>query len=239
MAARGAPGEFVPDGDSGFDVFMTVRRGNGTFRVDAGPSNTGAAIVRGVGVPDPSAYSGHAFELRFTGPSTFDVVDLDSGTAVLAAQPYLSGGSISFAGVEVTIEGKPAGGDVFQLQPSGQSPVFGIVSDLVEALQDPVVDTVSQSRLHQSLGNAIEDLDQTLDHWRTVRSRIGARLQSLDQHADTNELLNVRAQDTLSQLKDLDYAEAVAQFTQILVGLEAAQKTFAQVQGLSLFDRLP
>jgi len=234
-----APGQWVSDGDSGFDVFMSVRRGNGTFRVDGDAGNTGTAVIRELGVTDPAIYPTHAFELRFSAPDTFDVVDVDSGATVLAAQPYQTGADISFSGVRVTVTGSPAGGDVLHVQPSGNASVFGVLSDLADALDNTLTDPASQSRLQQSLGNAIEDLDQTLDHWIAVRTTVGTRLQRLDQQADTNELLDLRAHEALSELRDLDYAEAVTRFSQYLTGLEAAQKTFAQVQSLSLFDRMP
>lgn len=234
-----APGQWIADADSGFDVFMSVRRGNGTFRVDGDPANTGTGVIQELGVTDPASYPTHAFELRFSAPDTFDIVDVDTGATVLAAQPYQPGADIAFNGIRVAVIGTPAGGDVMHVQPSGNASAFSVLSDLADVLDRAVVDPVTQSRLDQSLGNAIEDLDQTMDRWMDVRTTIGARLQRLDQHADTNELLDLRAQESLSELRDLDYAEAVTRFTQYLTGLDAAQKTFAQVQSLSLFNRLP
>jgi len=43
---------------------------------------------------------------------------------------------------------------------------------------------------------------------------------------------------TLSRLQDLDYAKAASELTQQNVNLEAAQKSFAKVAGLSLFNYL-
>jgi len=42
----------------------------------------------------------------------------------------------------------------------------------------------------------------------------------------------------LSQVQDLDYAEAIARLSLQKTGLEAAQQTFIKVQGLSLFNFL-
>ena len=41
--------------------------------------------------------------------------------------------------------------------------------------------------------------------------------------------------ESLSELRDLDYAEALSLLSQQLFGLEAAQQTFARTQSLSLF----
>jgi len=42
----------------------------------------------------------------------------------------------------------------------------------------------------------------------------------------------------LSELQDLDYASAIAEFYQRQTALEATQKVFVKIQGLSLFNYL-
>ncbi len=234
-----APGREVPDGDSGFDVFMSIRPGNGTFKVDQDTGNTGTGVVHDLGVADPATYVPHSFEVRFTASDSFDVVDVDTGASVLAAQPYQAGSQIAFNGARISVDGAPEAGDVFHVQPSRGESVFNLVSGLADSLEAGAVGTVGQSRLDQTVANALNDLDRTLDHLSGTRAQVGARLQSLDNYSEANDVLALRANETLSELRDLDYAEAVTRFTRYLTGLEAAQKTFAQVQSLSLFDRLP
>jgi flagellar hook-associated protein 3 FlgL len=41
---------------------------------------------------------------------------------------------------------------------------------------------------------------------------------------------------TLSQIQDLDYAEAISTMTLQMTGLQAAQQSFSRVQGLSLLN---
>ncbi|MES9965545.1 MAG: flagellin [Candidatus Sedimenticola sp. 20ELBAFRAG] len=45
-------------------------------------------------------------------------------------------------------------------------------------------------------------------------------------------------QENRSKIEDLDYAEAITRFSQLQTSLEAAQKTFITLQGLSLFNFL-
>jgi flagellar hook-associated protein 3 FlgL len=40
----------------------------------------------------------------------------------------------------------------------------------------------------------------------------------------------------LSEIEDLDYAEAVARMNKEMMGMEAAMGSFAKISGLSLFD---
>jgi flagellar hook-associated protein 3 FlgL len=60
-------------------------------------------------------------------------------------------------------------------------------------------------------------------------------LRALDQETSLNEGFTVQLTETLAEIRDLDYAEALSLLSQQLFGLEAAQQTFARVQGLSLF----
>jgi flagellar hook-associated protein 3 FlgL len=43
---------------------------------------------------------------------------------------------------------------------------------------------------------------------------------------------------SLSDLRDLDYAEALTKMNQQLVGLQAAQLSYSKISGLSLFNYL-
>jgi len=45
-------------------------------------------------------------------------------------------------------------------------------------------------------------------------------------------------QTNLSGLMDLDYNEAIAEYSLRQIGLQAAQKSFVDVNGMSLFDYL-
>ena len=41
---------------------------------------------------------------------------------------------------------------------------------------------------------------------------------------------------TLSDLVDLDYAEAISEYSLRQIGMQAAQKAFVDIKGLSLFN---
>lgn len=82
------------------------------------------------------------------------------------------------------------------------------------------------------------NLDQAFGNISRVQASVGTRMRELDSLGDTSSDLEVQHKQTLSKLQDLDYAKAISEFTQQQVQLEAAQKSFAQVSGLSLFDYL-
>ena len=69
-----------------------------------------------------------------------------------------------------------------------------------------------------------------------MRASIGARMNELDALASAGEDLGLQYSREISRLQDLDYAAAITQLTQQQTTLEAAQKSFLQVSGLSLFN---
>ena len=69
-----------------------------------------------------------------------------------------------------------------------------------------------------------------------MRAGLGSRMNEIDALANAGEDLNLNYEQTLSRLQDVDYAAAITRLTQQQMSLEAAQKTFVNVSGLSLFN---
>ncbi len=81
-------------------------------------------------------------------------------------------------------------------------------------------------------------IDQALAKAGEVQSSVGTRLQTLDALSDNATALDIQYQQTLSDLVDLDFVRAISDFTREQVSLEAAQKSFVAISGLSLFKYL-
>ena len=84
----------------------------------------------------------------------------------------------------------------------------------------------------------MRELDNSLDNVLTVRASIGGRLAELDVVDGVAESRFLSYETNLSGLLDLDYNEAVAEYSLRQVGLQAAQRAFADVNGSTLFDFL-
>lgn len=115
-----------------------------------------------------------------------------------------------------------------------------IFGDIFDTLQTAIeaLEAEGQQVDHESLRESMRKVDASFDNVLTVRASMGARLNELDA-IDTvagNRMLSY--QQTLSQLVDLDYAEAITEYSLRQVGLQAAQRAYVDVQGLSLFDYL-
>lgn len=127
------------------------------------------------------------------------------------------------------------GAAVFQ---GGGQDIFDTMNDLISLLQTSVVDEASMTALTTGLDTANGNLDLALDNVLTVRASVGSRLQELDALDSAGEDRNIQYSQTLSDLQDLDYTKALTQLTQQQVILEAAQRTFVTISGLSLFNYL-
>ena len=63
-------------------------------------------------------------------------------------------------------------------------------------------------------------------------------MKEIDATEATNIDLGLQFEESASNLRDVDYAKAISDLTLQRTLLEAAQKSFVQVQGLSLFNLL-
>jgi flagellar hook-associated protein 3 FlgL len=86
--------------------------------------------------------------------------------------------------------------------------------------------------------DALADIDSAMAGLMSVRAKIGARSNAVDEQKNANAAFEVAVADVKSTLEDLDYAEAISRFNQQLTALQASQQAFIRVQDLSLFNFL-
>jgi flagellar hook-associated protein 3 FlgL len=212
----------VAEGHPGSEVFGAIRDGNGTYSIKPGAGNTGTAYYQNPTVTDPSAWVVDNYTITFTAPNAYEVTD--GGGGIIASGAFARGDTINFNGAAIVIEGDPAAGDTFDIEPSRYQSMFDTVQNFVDAL-----------RQGTELNSTLLDLDRALENVSNVRSAVGSRLSVIDEQGDTNEELTIQLRQTLSGIQDVDLASAVSTLQQQLTSLEAAQKVFAQTAQLSLF----
>ncbi len=226
----------IASSESGYDVFVNIKNGNGDFTTSLNPVNTGDGLITVGSVIDNSSFQANDFTITFTSPTTFDVVNTTTGTTILTGQPYVSGQAINFNGSEVSISGNPQTGDQFLAQASRRQDIFTTLQNFINALSIASTNTADQAQLTQALDRTISDVDQALQNVLNIRAFIGTRQNSVDTANIENEGAKIQLQTTRSQIEDLDYAEAITQLQLQQTTLEAIQGAFAQIRGLSLFN---
>jgi flagellar hook-associated protein 3 FlgL len=228
----------VADSDTGATAFMNIAAGNGTFTTAANAANTGSGIIDTGSVVDSAQWVPDNYQLTFTSPTNYQITDTTTGTTVVANGTYTSGTAIQFDGVEVTVTGAPAAGDSFNVAPSGNQSMFATLNQLTTALSQPADTSASKAQLATSLASALTNIDQDVSHLSTVSASVGARLNMLTAQATTNTATSTTLTSQQSNLQDVDYASAVSTLNEQMVGLQAAEQSYAAVAQLSLFKYL-
>ncbi len=227
-------GRQVADGDPGSDIFFRIRAGNGTFTVAPVGGIAGTGIVGQTSVVDPSAWDQGTYTVSFVDPNSYQVID--SGGAVIAAGAYQSGDRIAFRGIEFTLTGEPAANDDFAVRPSPYRDMFTSIERLASAIELNVTDDVSRAAVTNGINESLMDIDQAIGTVLNTRTKIGSRLAAIENQADSNAAIALTVQETLADIQDLDYAEALSRLSLQVTSLEAAQQSFVRTQQLSLFD---
>jgi flagellar hook-associated protein 3 FlgL len=241
-------------GDTGKSVFVDIPEKSGQV-VDAvlGVANTGTLVVQASQVTDKETFTltpKEVYKIQFSadtdsdGNLEYSVVDStgafakDDTGADITNVNFTSGSTIQFAGRSVTLNGTPAAGDTVTLRPAPTISIFDTLDAIATALETPATDGETRQALRDATSTALLNIDSSLERMNQVRTTVGTRLQTLDTQTNLNDeqLLNLKS--ALSDVRDLDYAEAISRYKQQETVLQAAQQTYAQVTKLSLFNFL-
>ena len=233
------PSSLIPVNDAGTDVFERIKTGNGKFSVDTPASNSGTGVVKSLS--QGGGFTTDVYTLSYSqaspsAPITYQVNGATSG--LVATGAYVADETIAFNGITMVVEGVPANGDSFTVNPSAHQDVFATLSTIISALESPSTAAADNARLHNAMNEGLNNIDRALDNFLRVRSNIGSRLNNLDSQSDVNEDFLLRMKEARSEVQDLDFAEAISRLSAQSTSLEAAQKVFIEVQSLSLFDFL-
>ncbi len=199
-----------------------TRRDGSTVEISLSTAGTVQQVLDAINAVDP----GHLVASLNSVGNGISLTD-DSGTGALTVLDNPVGISLGMNGTDNGgTAGVLAGRDVNPQQPQG---VFNILATLRKALQ--ASDTQTLNRLQSSI-------DGEANHIAVVRADVGSRqrlLADLDNH---HEDAHVAAKETLSQLFDVNFADAVSQFLQQQQSLEGAMQIASQSMQLSLLKYL-
>jgi len=220
--------------DSGSKVFLEIPSAYGLKETTAG-GNTGSGIIAPSKVFDTTAYTPGDYQIVFTAPGTYDVVDLSGPTNIVTGASYSDSAPIEFNGIRTSIVGAPAAGDSFTVSQGQYRDVFSTIDSIVDSLGQF---SGSNPQLIDNLAQAQIDMENFFTNVLDIRTSIGGRMNALAAQADDNEAFTISTQTTISTLRDTDLAEAISQLTLEQTTLDAAQSIFARITSSSLFNFL-
>lgn len=235
--------------DSGKNLFMDVRSANNTVQTYASPANKSNPPVQiSIGqMVDQAKYDAFypkdmviTFSTQADGSQTFTAAERTSGRVIDGFQdvPYISGQEIELKGVSLRIMGNPVAGDRLMVDSTAKQGVLDTIARFKEAMNGYDGSAEGKEKLSAVIASTLDNLGHAHDSTLDVISSLGARLNTLESTRDLHLDTELLSKDVLSQLRDVDYAEAATRLSQQSMILQAAQQSFIRVSQLTLFSRL-
>jgi flagellar hook-associated protein 3 FlgL len=134
------------------------------------------------------------------------------------------------AGVERTVQFTRAGTDVFSRvvrQDGNNVGFFNALDQMIEGVNSSQTGKIQQG---------IADLTQMHNNLTLSQAQNGSDQTVVQSQLDVLSETALRFKSTLSEIEDLDYAEAVTRMNKEMMALEAAMGSFSKISGLTLFD---
>lgn len=229
-------------GNIGSNIFQRV--GVGASRVISAPAeNTGNALVSPISsrnMNDPSYNDDFTigFAKSKDGGLHYTIHDDTTNADIAKDQPFETGTALVFAGQSVTINGTPNPGDKVHLQSpqAAGMDLFGTLTQMAKTIRSATPGSEGNARLANALTTANEKMSNALDNVLTIQAGVGAREQEVSTLSTQNSDSNTQYQTQLNDLTGSDFVSTYSKFSELQNSLTAAEKTFMQVQNLSLFD---
>jgi len=244
--SRASTAVSIPGTMDGQAVWMSVPTGNGVFNMGLGGTNTGQLWTDVGQIADPSLLTGNNYTVTFnvsaTVPpvTTYDVTmttvppAAPVTTTVLTAQPYTDGQDIAFDGLTFVARGVPANGDTVNITPSTRDDLFALLDQAITAISG----AGNGHQLAQDLSLALAQIDSGMERVQSARSQAGELLKRADIIEGTQEEKSIQLAADRSRAEDMDMIKGISEFQNQQTGYDAALKTYAQIQRLSLFNYL-
>jgi len=227
----------IPSAMDGQAVWMNVPSGNGVFDVSLGGGNTGTVWTDAGQVVNPSTVTGDNYAVTFNvvaGVTTYDVVNTTTAATVATGQPYTSGQNIQFGGMAVRVQGVPANGDTVAVAPSTTTNVFKVIDKAIAGINN----ANNSNTLSQAFTKALAELDTGMNRIQSARGLAGDMLNRADSIDSNQQTKSNQLETDRSRAEDMDMIKGISDFQNQQTGYDAALKTYAQVQRLSLFNYL-
>ena len=149
-------------------------------------------------------------------------------TTTTSNSAFIYSGSNTQREIQIGVSRKIADGDT-------GSNVFGPSRVTGKMLFDTVKNFADELRADKPTLATLQELDDAFVQLSTVISTIGARMNAIDRQKQSNDDFIINTKTALSQVQDLDYAQAITQLNSQQMSLQAAQQSYSKVQGMSLF----
>lgn len=132
--------------------------------------------------------------------------------------------------MSLSLKGTPAAGDQVDLAPSP-----GLMSSIDAAITG-LKSATDDGSGSQAVTQALAHMDAGLERLFAVRGYAGELLNRVDVITGDQEKRSIQLEADRSRAEDMDMVKGISEFQNANTGYEAALKSYAQVQRLSLFN---
>jgi flagellar hook-associated protein 3 FlgL len=250
-----APALNITSTISGQGIFMNVPAGTDGVAVSAGGSNTGTAYAIANGVTNLSqvtaaSLAGTQYDISFSGSGSSLTYQVTSGhgtpgsagytssSGVIASGAYTAGSDLTFGGIDIEVAGTPAAGDSFAVQPGATTTIFQTVQDLITALNMPQGTGGQIAAAQQALQNVITNIGGAQTSVLSAQATLGTSLAEIQSVQSETSAQSADASTEMSSLQSANMPQVLANYSEGVTALQAAEESFAKVQNLTLFQYL-
>jgi flagellar hook-associated protein 3 FlgL len=250
-----APSLNVTSSISGQGIFTNVPAGTDGIAVSASAGNTGNAYALAQGVTNLSqvtaaSLAGTQYDISFSGSGSSLAYQVTSGvgtpgsagynasSGVVASGSYTAGAELSFGGFDVQVSGTPAAGDSFAVQPGATTSLFQIAQNLISALGLPQSTAAQVAQAQQALQNVLANLGGAQTSVLSAQGTLGSGLAEIQSVQTQTSSQSADASNAISNLQSANLPQVLANYSESVTALQAAQLSFAKVQNLTLFQYL-
>jgi flagellar hook-associated protein 3 FlgL len=239
-----ASSSYIAISEPGNALFDDIPVANNHIEASAAPANVSGATVSRADITDQAAYDavypedytitfGDINNVAPAGPN-YSIIRRSDGALVQASTAYDPVVGVEFNGFSVGLDGSPVQGDQFVVRSSNTDNMLATV----QGIANNIARFSDSAERAAFIADSLNNLDGIQETLLQGRARVGARLNTLDTTRNTLEASRLSNQEILSDIRDLDYAEAVSRLSFLSFVLEASQQSLVRVSGLSLFNFL-
>ncbi|MCG7405274.1 flagellar hook-associated protein FlgL [Caballeronia zhejiangensis] len=237
-------GRTIAVGDTGASIFGSVLPTESDPVSSAASTNTGTGTISGVSVNDTSnAGNANTYTIKFSisatdGSTTYSVTSNPADPSLPTNVAFTGKTDIALGGQKVTIDGTPADGDTFSVEPasSGNNDIFATLDNLVSALKQPTGSPGAQAALTNTLTTVATKVNNTFNNVLAAQTVVGGREQQVQSTQSAMQTSQTQTASDIANLTSIDLVSSISQYELTQSSLQAAQMAFSQIQKMSLFD---
>jgi flagellar hook-associated protein 3 FlgL len=183
---------------------------------------------------DPLNSANNTFNVVLTAGTPAQYEIQQNGNPLIPAETGdFIGDTITFAGMEINLQGSAPGQADFALKAPTNKNILNSLQSLISVLGNA---SSSPLQTQETLADSLVEITSSQEAINSTWASIGGRLNAAQRTADANSGEQLANQVTKAELVEIDMAEAISELQKNETALQAAQATFGRVSQLSLFD---